>query len=223
MTDDPTPVRCSNCGADNVASAAHCTQCGTRMAAAAPLLPGAHDDAAATATDEAAPPPRQRYQDDFKPLASIGCVFMVLVALGGLAFISVPNFSPHNKGTAREKACYANMRVLLGAIEMYNMDHRDMIGFYNQAVPARKLQTEQYLKSVPQCPEQGASTYYTMRSLKSPNAAPPAEGFGLDTDIPVASGPLQAEADPNSSGSAGTASTIDVDGVIHCPVHGTVE
>lgn len=36
--------------------------------------------------------------------------------------VAIPNFRKARE-QARHKACYANMRVLLGAVEMYNMDH----------------------------------------------------------------------------------------------------
>jgi Ca-activated chloride channel family protein len=38
--------------------------------------------------------------------------------------LAVPNFRKARE-QARDKACYANMRVLLGAVEMYNMDHSE--------------------------------------------------------------------------------------------------
>ncbi len=36
--------------------------------------------------------------------------------------MAVPSHRGHNRGNARKKACFSNMRVLQGAIEMYNMD-----------------------------------------------------------------------------------------------------
>ncbi|MFZ2961008.1 MAG: hypothetical protein WA705_29360 [Candidatus Ozemobacteraceae bacterium] len=49
-------------------------------------------------------------------------IFIVLCIISILAAISIPNFRKARE-QARDKACYANQRVLLGAIEMYNMDH----------------------------------------------------------------------------------------------------
>jgi competence protein ComGC len=40
--------------------------------------------------------------------------------------VQVPDFRK-KRDEARKKACYANMRILLGAVEMYNMDHTDMM------------------------------------------------------------------------------------------------
>lgn len=85
-----------------------------------------------------------------------GCIGKVI--LGGfllmlLAAIAIPNFRrPHTQ--AREKACYANMRVLLGAIEMYNMDHQSMLTGVDEGVLS-ELQKQQYLKSSITKPESG--------------------------------------------------------------------
>ncbi len=40
--------------------------------------------------------------------------------------VQVPDFRK-KRAEAQKKACYANMRVLLGAVEMYNMDHTEMM------------------------------------------------------------------------------------------------
>ena len=40
----------------------------------------------------------------------------------------------HSRRTSPRNACYSNQRVLLGGIEMYNMDHNEMIKSYNPSV-----------------------------------------------------------------------------------------
>lgn len=41
----------------------------------------------------------------------------------------------HNyRRTSPQKACFSNQRVLLGGIDMYNMDHSEMINTYNQSI-----------------------------------------------------------------------------------------
>ncbi|HEY9069922.1 MAG TPA: hypothetical protein VIV61_06660 [Candidatus Ozemobacteraceae bacterium] len=55
---------------------------------------------------------------------------------------------------AREKACYANMRVLLGAIEMYNMDNPVMIKSVDDGTE-RRMVDGKYLKSNLSKPETG--------------------------------------------------------------------
>ncbi|MBF0406571.1 MAG: prepilin-type N-terminal cleavage/methylation domain-containing protein [Candidatus Riflebacteria bacterium] len=53
-------------------------------------------------------------------------LMIVIAIIGILAAIAIPNFRKARE-QAREKACYANMRVILGAVEMYNMDNTSMI------------------------------------------------------------------------------------------------
>ncbi len=56
------------------------------------------------------------------------------------------------RSQARTKACMANMRVLLGGVEMYNMDHVEMI---DKQLDIQKLVDGRYVKSVPLCPDGG--------------------------------------------------------------------
>ncbi len=74
-----------------------------------------------------------------------------------LAPLLVPNFRKARE-QGREKACYANQRVLLGAIEMYNMDHSVMLTAYNPSVEPLLVQG-QYLKTAITKPEQGCAYY----------------------------------------------------------------
>jgi prepilin-type N-terminal cleavage/methylation domain-containing protein len=53
-------------------------------------------------------------------------LMIVIAIIGILAAMAIPNFKKARE-QAREKACYSNIRVLLGAIEMYNMDHSVMM------------------------------------------------------------------------------------------------
>lgn len=78
---------------------------------------------------------------------------VTLGATGILAAIAIPNFQKA-RGKAQEKACFANQRILLGATEMYNMDHETMM---NNIDPKniQILVNEKYLKKAPQCPTGG--------------------------------------------------------------------
>ncbi|HNW34108.1 MAG TPA: prepilin-type N-terminal cleavage/methylation domain-containing protein, partial [Candidatus Ozemobacteraceae bacterium] len=49
-------------------------------------------------------------------------LMIVIMVISILAAMAVPNFRKARE-QARDKACYANQRVLLGAVEMYNMDN----------------------------------------------------------------------------------------------------
>lgn len=77
-------------------------------------------------------------------------LMIVIAIIGILAAIAIPNFR-RARAQAREKACYANMRVILGAVEMYNMDHTSMM----DSVDAGQLSTLaslKYLRRVPEYP-----------------------------------------------------------------------
>lgn len=76
-------------------------------------------------------------------------VIVIFVILGILAAIAVPNYRKCYRQQARDKACFANMRVIMGAIEMYNMDHESLISTTLDD-PTKKdsiLVKEHYLKS----------------------------------------------------------------------------
>jgi len=80
---------------------------------------------------------------------SSGCscsgMLVVVAAIGVVAAIAIPNFH-HTHCTSREKSCYANMRVLLGAIEMYNMDNAKMMESVDSDT-MKRLKDGQYLKA----------------------------------------------------------------------------
>ncbi len=95
-----------------------------------------------------------------------GCLGLILalVIFWGLFFIanvkrggSFFGFSRRSPAIPREKACYANMRVLLGAVEMYNMDHSTMVDTIKDwdAGPSGFLVKDKYLKSPLTKPEPG--------------------------------------------------------------------
>ncbi|RCK78522.1 MAG: hypothetical protein OZSIB_1442 [Candidatus Ozemobacter sibiricus] len=79
-----------------------------------------------------------------------------------VAPLVIPNFRKARE-QSREKACYANMRVIQGAVEMYNMDHSVML----QAIDERHvtaLKDMQYLKCEISRPETGC-VYYSVGDL----------------------------------------------------------
>ncbi len=81
-----------------------------------------------------------------------------------VAPLLVPNFRKARE-QAREKACYANMRVILGAVEMYNMDNQEMLHAIDERHIAA-LHASQYLKSQITHPETGCA-YFTAGDLAS--------------------------------------------------------
>ncbi|PKL44992.1 MAG: competence protein ComG [Candidatus Riflebacteria bacterium HGW-Riflebacteria-1] len=69
-------------------------------------------------------------------------LMIVIAIIGILAAIAIPNFRKARQ-QARQKACFANQRVVMGAVEMYNMDSNKMLGTYDEG----KLVSGKYLKS----------------------------------------------------------------------------
>jgi prepilin-type N-terminal cleavage/methylation domain-containing protein len=78
-------------------------------------------------------------------------LMIVIAIIGILAAMAIPNFKKARE-QAREKACYSNIRVLLGAIEMYNMDHSEMMDTPDQD---SLTGAAGYLKAKVDCPESG--------------------------------------------------------------------
>ncbi|MDD3145939.1 MAG: prepilin-type N-terminal cleavage/methylation domain-containing protein [Candidatus Riflebacteria bacterium] len=86
-------------------------------------------------------------------------LMIVIAIIGILAAIAIPNFRKARE-QAREKACYANMRVILGAIEMYNMDNTSMMATLadtDATTSGGKLVSGKYLKSPVTRPEKSCS------------------------------------------------------------------
>jgi len=78
-----------------------------------------------------------------------------LAFIGGTAAVAVPNFRKARE-EARKKACYANQRVILGAIEMYNMDNTPMLSSLDSGMfdEGGLLQKGGYIKSPIRKPEE---------------------------------------------------------------------
>ncbi|MFC1742748.1 hypothetical protein ACFL35_02055 [Candidatus Riflebacteria bacterium] len=75
---------------------------------------------------------------------------LAIAGIGVLAAIAVPNFK-RARENARKKACFANIRVMMGATEMYNMDAPVML----KTLDVDALIKKSYLKSRPRCPSGG--------------------------------------------------------------------
>ncbi len=86
--------------------------------------------------------------------------FSAVPILGILSAIAIPNFKKA-RSNAREKACFANQRVLQGAVEMYNMDNQVMM----KELDIETLRKGSLLHSPIECPDRG--TYSSVGDLSS--------------------------------------------------------
>jgi competence protein ComGC len=89
--------------------------------------------------------------------------FIGLAIIGILAAIAIPNRSRRH-GHPRMKACFANQRVLAGAIEMYNMDRNEMIHNLNEDVIDLLVESK-YLKAKVVCYDSPPGKYFSTGDL----------------------------------------------------------
>ena len=94
-------------------------------------------------------------------------LMIVIAIIGVLAAIAVPNFKAARE-RANTRACYANQKTVVGAMEMYNLDKNTKrttldAGFFTS------LKSGGYLQSIPQDPGQGpgTSTDYAATSVNN--------------------------------------------------------
>ena len=103
--------------------------------------------------------------DKVKKKSIFSNVFFLIYIAG---FIIITFFDPSASfrrvhHSARDKACYSNIRVIQGAVEMYNMDHRTMMTTLDQSL----LIEEKYIKSPYPltCPETSKGGKYSGEHL----------------------------------------------------------
>ena len=99
-----------------------------------------------------APPPKKRTGWRMR-LFELAIVVMII---GVLAAMSVPNFTNHRE-RANTRACYANQKTIVGAMEMYNLD-KGTKRTQLDAAWFSALQSGGYLQAIPQDPGQGRGT-----------------------------------------------------------------
>ncbi len=92
-----------------------------------------------------------------EPFDGYGKSMIGVAGVGIIAAMAIPNFKAA-RSSAREKSCFSNMRVLLGAVEMYNMDCETMMTSINQE-NMEELVKKGYLKSVPKGTEPECEYY----------------------------------------------------------------
>ena len=94
-------------------------------------------------------------------------LMIVIAIIGVLAAIAVPNFRAARE-RANSRACYANQKTVVGAMEMYNLDKNTKRttldpGFFTS------LKSGGYLQSIPQDPGQGPGTSANYKESTSGN------------------------------------------------------
>jgi prepilin-type N-terminal cleavage/methylation domain-containing protein len=94
-------------------------------------------------------------------------LMIVIAIIGVLAAIAVPNFKAARE-RANTRACYANQKTIVGAMEMYNLDKNTKRtnlqgGFFGD------LKSGGYLQSIPQDPGFGPGTSDKYKATTSGN------------------------------------------------------
>ncbi len=144
LTDPDIDPFCPQCGEPTIPGTRFCRPCGCDLQA--------DDEVTGAGQVVLLRLPDEPFIDVSGCLGKLGLGFLFLMLIG----ILIPSGTPHARPMAREKACYANMRVLLGAIEMYNMDHPVMLTTVDDGV-IETLRRENYLKSQLSKPETACS------------------------------------------------------------------
>ena len=90
-------------------------------------------------------------------------LLIVIAIIGVLAATAQPTCIKKDRRGARQKACYSNMRVLMGAVEMYNMDVATMTNILDQ----EQLRKGGYIKGSADltCPESYKKGTYSGTNL----------------------------------------------------------
>jgi len=85
-------------------------------------------------------------------------LMIVIAIIGVLAAIAVPNFRQARK-KSNQRACYANQKTILGALEMYNLDTGQAITIADNT-QLDTLRNEKYLQATPTDPGCTGSANY---------------------------------------------------------------
>ena len=131
--------------------------------------------------------------DNERKKTSFSSVLFYIYLVGVIALILFgprPYYRKCIRSSGRQKACYSNIRVLQGAVEMYNMDVEPMMTSLNQGV----LREGRYLKadSDLKCPETSKGATYSGDDLTEKGEIICSYHGGL-----IAEGPFDDENKPN--------------------------
>jgi type II secretion system protein G len=85
-------------------------------------------------------------------------LMIVISIIGVLAAVAIPNFR-QARDKSNRRACYANQKTILGALEMYNLDNGTNLTIDSKE-KLTMLATQKYLQSAPEDPGcAGADNY----------------------------------------------------------------
>jgi len=87
-------------------------------------------------------------------------LMIVISIIGVLAAIAIPNFRQARQ-KSNQRACYANQKTILGALEMYNLDYGSdfTIGDLSQLTTLAELKYLQGTPSDPGCKDPSKTNY----------------------------------------------------------------
>ena len=83
-------------------------------------------------------------------------IMIVIAIIGVLAAIAVPSFQEARK-RSNQRACYANQKVVIGALVQYNLDFNT--SYDTSPIEFQKLASEGYLQDIPQDPGGGPGSH----------------------------------------------------------------
>lgn len=83
-------------------------------------------------------------------------IMIVIAIIGVLASIAVPSFQEARK-RSNQRACYANQKVVIGALVQYNLDFNT--SYVESPIQFDRLVSQGYLQEVPQDPGGGAGSH----------------------------------------------------------------
>lgn len=129
-------IFCPNCGNAINPNDANCPSCGTNLSEY-------------SQNNQHGQPKKKAMSGCTIAIILFVCFFVfILFAVGIIFTMAYPNFKVA-RTKAREKACFSNIRVLSGAVEMYNMDNATVM----KSLDINTLVKQHYIKEVPEKPE----------------------------------------------------------------------
>lgn len=100
------------------------------------------------------------------PLKKIFFTGLIIIIAIIIALIATPNFR-QSRQRSNDRACFANLKTIAGALEMYELDHGRPLSLNNRNALAKLVELK-YLQSMPECPEYPGQDVYRAHSGNRP-------------------------------------------------------